>query len=315
MNQNQRIALFLEKIKVFLEDKEEDAYRIGAFDKASRAVKEFKGMIITGVQAQKEIYGVGKSIATEIQSFLEIGTSDRYLALSRELADLSEYLDKWTVHYDVSASTAYQWFKSGFFENQEVLDHLESPSHIKSCQWYAQWSQPFDLKEGEKISDILSQCLTDHELPMKWDIVGDLGRNQSNLHDISLVVEKTKEHELSDFLTAISDLIVEVLDQNENYFVGFIRGEPQQTAHIIHIFAYRKSAYPFGYCFRMSTPNFYIHLKKEAFKAGYVLNEKSMIKKAGSTEKIKCKTEKDIFKTIKMEFIPPSKRQGWVYKK
>jgi DNA polymerase/3'-5' exonuclease PolX len=313
--QNQHIALFLEKIKVMLEYKEEDAYRIGAFDKATDAIKNFKGIITTGLQAQKEIYGVGKSIAVEIQSFLETGTSDRYLGLKNECMELSDYLDKWTVHYGVTPTLALQWFKSGLFENNNVENHIESPVHAKSFQWYNQWSQSFDLKEGKKIKDIISQTLLDHECTMKWDIVGELSRNQSQLNSISLIVEKTKELGLSDFLTSISDFIVDVLEQTENYFVGFIKGENQKNAHILHVFAYRKSAYPFGYCFRTSPPNFFFYMKKEAFKSGYILNEKSLIKKTGKQEKIKCKKEKDIFETLKLDYVSPSKREGWVYKK
>jgi DNA polymerase/3'-5' exonuclease PolX len=71
------------------------------------------------------------------------------------------------------------------------------------------------------------------------------------------------------------------------------------------IFITNSTEYPFALLYSTGSKEFNINMRSRCKKLGYLLNQTGLYKDG---KLIECKTEKDIFKTLGMEFVPPNKR-------
>lgn len=311
--QNEKISLFLEKIKIYLTENKDNIYKINAFDRASKAIKTHKEIITSGAQAQKDIRGVGKSINLEIEAYLKTGTSSKLIALELNNTELKSFMNEFTQHLDVDPETAYGWYKGGFLTQKSILENCElSQKQSKSFRWKPHWSQYFNQTEGLKVCEVVKELLEFREIEARWDVVGPIGRKENVLNDISMVVETTKKVLFRDFIEALSDIIVEIFDVTNDLFVGMIQLGGEDVARVLRIYGYKSREYPFGYLYRMGSDNFNRCMAVAAQTEGFLLTERYLKNKGG--EKIKCKTEKDIFDRLEVTYIEPMARQNWIFK-
>ena len=89
MEKNRELARIFDRIADFLEFKGDSIYRINAYRKAARVIKDLPGNIeeLYHQNRLRSIPGIGEKIASKIQQYFEEGTIKKYEELRREIPE------------------------------------------------------------------------------------------------------------------------------------------------------------------------------------------------------------------------------------
>jgi DNA polymerase (family 10) len=181
---------------------------------------------------------------------------------------------------------------------QEITEYLET-GKIEKLE---KFRSKFDIR-GRRYTreQILSKTKkffdAADDIGLKFVITGSVRRKAKMCKDIDAVVLLEQFEKWDKLVDKLSDKVVRSGEQEVDFIYNRIG---------INIRAVESSCFGAGLLYFSGSNHFLIYLRQIAKSLGYKLNRYGLFNKAGKN--IACATEKEIFKALKLPYIPPEER-------
>lgn len=240
--------------------------------------------------------GIGTSIAEKISEFTKTGKISKLEELRKD-PKIKDYLelrkvyginDKTIKKYDLkSISDLKSKIKSGIIK-------LNSNQKL-GIQFYKELNTPIPRSRILSIYKKIKKIFPKEHL----DLVGSYRRGKRSSKDVDILI--ILKHKPEYYIQKIKDSIPiqGIFSEGKSKF-SFI----YLNSHIDVMFC-KPEEYPAALLAYTGSATFNRMLRFRAIELGYKLNEKGLFK---NDQKEKIKSEKDIFKKLKLEYIKPSLR-------
>ncbi|MCL4378480.1 MAG: DNA polymerase/3'-5' exonuclease PolX, partial [Actinobacteria bacterium] len=309
------IVKILNEISIFYELKNENFFKIRAYDNASRAleVSDIDLNPDTPVEELKKIKGIGSHIAGQIQLLAADGKLQLYEDLKKSIpAGLIEMLKIPTLGpkkikylFENLSITNTGELEFACVENrlvnlpgfgtktqENILKGIELVNKFKEKYLYANVAD-----EAQKIINKLSKF----KQITRLSIAGSLRRKKEIIKDIDIVASTDHSEKVMDFFTKL-----EAAD-------GIIaKGETKSSIRLksginADLRAVSDLQYPYALHHFTGSKEHNTAMRTMAKKSGIKMNEYGLFE---NDKLIKCASEKDIFTVFSMDYIPPELREN-----
>ncbi|PIS09599.1 hypothetical protein COT75_00130 [Candidatus Beckwithbacteria bacterium CG10_big_fil_rev_8_21_14_0_10_34_10] len=315
---NQELAEGLRSVAMALEIQGESVFRIIAYKKAASSIEDLN-QDLKEIWQKKELEnlpGIGKNIASHLDEYFKTGEIKHFkevfknipesvfkLAkipglgpkLAFKLAKNLKITDKKTVLKKIKQAALShkisQFPGFGVKTEQEILIGLAEINKME---------KRLLLPEAENISNNLINYLKKSKVIIKADPLGSLRRKKATVRDIDIAISSNNPKEVINYFLKYPNKkrIVEsgehkaTIIVTPDYQVDLMVEKPGSYGTLLQHFTGSKEHN--------------IHLREIAIKNGLSLSEHGLKK---GKKIIKFKSEQDLYKYLKMEYVPPEIRE------
>jgi DNA polymerase (family 10) len=131
-------------------------------------------------------------------------------------------------------------------------------------------------------------------------VAGSLRRKKSTIRDIDIIVSSKNPKKVIEAFTKIPG-IKKIIAKGKRKATIFLKSGIQSDIRV-----FPPEEWGSGLLYLTGSKAYNIHMRKIAIKLGYKLNEYGLFK--GKT-RVAGKTEREIFKKLKIKYVPPEKRE------
>ena len=312
---NEEIVSILREMAAIMDLKGVD-FKPRAFEKAADAIEELGEDVEDiykrdGIKALDEIPGVGRGIAERIEEFLKTGKVKEHQKMKK---GFPVDLDELTSVEGVGPKTAFELYKKLKIKNLKELEKAAKAGKIGKLKGFTHKTEEKILhgieflkkSEGRfilgfampHIEDILEQL---REVPgvKKVEFAGSVRRMQETVGDLDILVVSSKPSEVMDFFVSMDE--VDSV-HSEGKTKSSVRLKIGMDADLLVV-----DDESFGAAWQYFTGDKHhnIELREVAMGKGYKLNEYGLYK---GKKVIAGKTEKEIYKKLGFDWIPPEIR-------
>ena len=254
--------------------------------------------------------GIGDGIRKKLEEIFGTGTIklvEDKRALMQAVRDLS------TVH-GIGATKANELVKKhGIMTVETLKDHkdLLNDVQLKGLKYHADIQKRIPRAEMDKHNAYLTKHIN-----TDFEIAGSYRRGLPDSGDIDIIMRECDTSSVSCYEEAIRKLtaskyIVEVLAYGDHKFMGICKLPRHKTFRRIDIMIMDQKRYPFALLYFTGSQDHNIWMRYAALGQGYSLNEYGFSKP--KSKKVidmsdTIKTERDIYKFLKLTYIEPTAR-------
>ena len=300
--------------------------RLGSFIKGRDAIKDYSKKIETGAQAQKEIGGVGKGIATRIQEFLDTGTLEELeQAISpetRTIMDLTSITGIGEVKakalmddYGVtSVDDLVQKYKSG----KVKIARNQLTHHIAvGLEYYADL-QRMSWSEADKISKKIHAAIASVDNQLFSLSCGSYRRKKKSCGDLDVLVSHPTGTPDDDYLPRVVKeledkgiLVGHLTTHGKTKYMGVCKLLPASTGRRVDIRFVEWDSLGAATLYFTGSGKFNKIMRYHANVRGYTLNEYGLFDYTDGVKgtRIPAQTEEDIFKVLNFKYLKPTERE------
>ena len=323
---NELIILWLQKIADdYNLDESKSAYQKNSIYKAIQSIKEHDSEIKSKKDAI-QLKGIGESIAKKIQVILDTGEYPLKLVNKKPNTIKEESpintLKQITGIGDAKAKKLVEkgilnidMLRSAIDKNEIKVTH-----HIKiGAKYFMDFNQRIPRDEVDKFDVYFNEIFT--KLNLTYQICGSYRRGKDTCGDMDILVcspELTTDKAIQE--SKIMSIIINSLKEHKilvedgtltpdaiKKFMGTCRLPGKEClARRLDIRIIKFNSYPTALMYFTGSKEFNLRLRNKAIEMGLMLNEYGLFSK--NKETISISSEKDIFKALKEEYIPPTKR-------
>lgn len=282
-----------------------DTFRARAFFNASSKIAKHPNAILTGKQAREELSGIGESIETAIDEFIETGTIERLEDLEEKYKDKKEIIDYFLSFYGIGPVTAIKFFNKGYKTVDDIWDSGELTEAQKTgIIWSQHIKHQIERAEMEKIRDKIGELLNPYGIT--WEITGSFRRGESTSGDIDLLIVEQPDLNMDGVVVLLSSIMPARLAQGNTKFMGVVKLDDDHLGHRIDIRLVPKESWAYALMYFTGSQKFNILIRQRAIEKGLSLNEYGLYNK--NKNNISSEKEEDIFKALELKYIPPNER-------
>ncbi|MEJ2106780.1 MAG: DNA polymerase/3'-5' exonuclease PolX [Acidiferrobacteraceae bacterium] len=313
---NEDIAVQFEEIADLLEIQEANPFRVRAYRNAARTVRGL-GRELSELLAQGEdltrLAGIGKDLAGKIEEMLRTGQTRALKDLHRELpASLEDLLHisglgprKVKVLYtELGIKTLSQLEKAaragrvreldgfGARTEQKILETIASKRTQEKRYFYSvarEHAEPLlaYLRKVKKVRDVV--------------LAGSYRRGRETVGDLDILVTIEEGSPVMDRFAAYED-VVEVVSKGRTRSTVILRGGLQVDLRAVDPVCFGAALHYFT-----GSKAHNIQIRRMGQGRGLKINEYGVFR---GDERIAGKTEKSVFQSVGLPFIPPPLREG-----
>ncbi|MFO7929006.1 MAG: DNA polymerase/3'-5' exonuclease PolX [Candidatus Humimicrobiaceae bacterium] len=310
------ISEILKEISTFLELKDENPFKIRAYENAARALEASNISLTrdTKVKDLESIKGIGKKIAAKIKELIDTGNLKLYQELKESIPEglvdmlkipglgpkkikyLYENLGIESISELELACNENKLIDLPNFSQKTQQNILKGISIVKQYRGKYLYSDFLDQAE-----EIFSQ-IEKNKYVIRASIAGSMRRKKEIVRDIDIVASTNDPTKLMEFFTS--------LNQAEKIVA---RGDTKSSIMLesgiqVDIRAVEDNQYPYALHHFTGSKEHNTALRSMAKKTGMKINEYGIFK---DSKLIKCKNEKELFNLFSMEYIPPELRENF----
>jgi DNA polymerase/3'-5' exonuclease PolX len=284
-----------------------EKYKVKAYSNVINNILIYKNDI-NDLNDLKKIEGIGKSIFDKIKELYETGKityienniiNDNIYMFKQELLDI----------YGIGPVKANKIVDSGIKSIDELkknLNVLNAKQQI-GIKYYNDLKKRIPLDEYKKHISILNKDLKKNKL--SFDFVGSYRRGSKSMGDIDLLIMENSKFNFKDYISKLidSNYIIEVLAFGKNKLMGIVK-LPNQTPRRLDILIAPINEYYYSLLYFTGSNIFNIglrHYVKVNFDLS--LSEHGF----GKNINYSIKSEEDIFKFLKLNFVKPKNRESF----
>jgi len=314
---NQEVARIFDEIADIMELKEVK-WKPSAYRKAARAIRSLSdglGDIYKkgGVNALKDISGVGESLAKKIVEFIKKGRIKEFEKLKKKVPAGFEEIVNIPGMGPKKAQKLYKKLKTKSIAD---LKKAAQKGRIRKIEGFGEKSEKEILEGIGLVSKARKRQLLGTILPVarelrqdlkeikevnKVEIAGSLRRMKETVRDIDLLVVSSKPKKVMDAFTSM-DSVKKVLAKGPSKSTVRLKQGFNSDLRIIGSKNFGSALLYFT-----GSKDHNIACRKIAIKKGYKLSEYGLFKK----KKFVCgKSEKEVYKKLGLQFIPPELREN-----
>lgn len=317
MSANQQLAAIFQQMADIMEILGEDRFRVIAYAKAVRSIEALsENLESIGPDAKKlaTLPGIGKGLAEKIAEFLNCGSIEAHQDLmSRIPPKLPELLD---VPGLGPKTIALMWKDAGVESLADLKKKLEGEELAKLPGLGAKKLE--NLRKSIAFSEkAVGRIRIGQAMPLAlWfveqlrampgvkqaEYAGSLRRGKETIGDLDLLVAADKQH-----AAAISDAFVKLEPVSDVLAKGAtktsIRTDDGVQADLRIV---EPASFGAALMYFTGSKEHNVRLRERAIKFGYSLNEYALTQ---DEKPIASTTEQDIYKALKLVWIPPELRE------
>jgi DNA polymerase/3'-5' exonuclease PolX len=308
-------------------------FKLKHFKNALKIIKIFPNKIKKG-EDLKDISGIGKGIMSRIDEILEnkklseIDQSE--IKVIKKEMDLIEELSK---VINIGSKVAKQLIEKHNIKSIDELkkkvnsNKIEVNDKIKmGLKYHGVFETKIPRKEIDSYDDVLKKLIKSINKDLILTIAGSYRRGKEVSNDIDILISHLKIQNNKDYskidinylnefvcLLKKSKIIVDDLTDTDNgtKYMGFSK-LPRKKVRRIDVRFVPYEYYPAALLYFTGSYELNTQMRQVAKTMGYKLNEYGLFKekKDGtfSDNPIKVKSEKDIFKKLKLDYLEPPER-------
>ncbi len=314
---NAEIAKTLNQIADILEMKNIQWKPI-AYKKAARTIQTLSKPIEKiyekeGFKGLEKIPGVGKSIAKHIEEYLKTGKIKKYEQLRKKIPKGVEEI----MHIQgMGPKKAIKLYKKLRIKNTKELEQAAKQGKLRKIPGFGEKSEQEilrglqitkQIRERHTINTVMEaareivQQLKKIPEVERLEIAGSLRRMKETIRDMDLLVVSKKPEQVMNAFTKLAEK-KQILAKGPTKSTIVLKQGLQADLRVVE----RKN-FGAAYMYFTGSKDHNVHLRKIAKKQKYKLSEYGLFKR----NKFICgKTEKEIYKKLGFEWIPPELREN-----
>lgn len=277
---------------------EGDVYRSSAYYKAGKNVRNYPIEIKSGQQARGHLIGIGESISKTIDTFLSTGHSDRFQGKE------SPYAIFESIH-GIGPAYAKKFYDEGYRTLADLENAPLTHAQRVGLTYHEDFERSIPRAEIDQINALFHELFDEFQL--KWEIAGSYRRGAEESGDIDVLFQKDiltdgGQLELVDITNVLADyLIADLTSPSEatTKYMGVIR--INEYARRIDIRLVPPESYYFSLLYFTGPKDLNKEMRNRAIEFGWTLNEYGL-------DDLEAKSERDIFRHLKIKYIPPTER-------
>jgi DNA polymerase/3'-5' exonuclease PolX len=308
-------------------DKTSHQRRIASFIRARDAIKDYPKVITKGSQAQKEIEGVGKGIATRIQEFLDTGT---LVELEKSITDEARIVTELTQITGIGEVKALSLIKDyGVTSVDDLISKYHKgiinvaknqlTHHMEvGIRYYHDLRLRMQWKEADAIAKKLTDLISHFDPSLLVTVCGSYRRQKDTCGDIDVLIthrsitddDKTPLPDIVTYLEKEGLLIGHLTSKGQTKYMGICRGTSDIGRRIdIRFVSYDSMGAATLYF--TGSGKFNKIMRYHANTRGYTLNEYGLYRYINNVkgEKVSAPTEQDIFRILRFVYLDPTQRE------
>ena len=291
-----------------------------AYAKVISQLKEHEEPI-TSYEDVRMIKGIGAKIQEKIKEILETGEL-RSAEKAKELYAL-DALDALQQIYGVGPSKATELVGMGILSIAQLRKEVkENPKLLNDKQkigliYYEDLLQRIPRNEMEQHRDILRSNLPEEMKNYETDLVGSFRREAETSGDIDVLIRvpknvlpKNVKQNLTFYVEHLKEIgyIEEILALGEHKCMAICRIK-DLPARRLDLLMTPDEEYAYSLLYFTGSDRFNVAFRQYTLEKGYTLNEHAMTPLRNDIpEPPYMKTEKDIFRFMKLKYVEPKKR-------
>lgn len=314
------IVAILYEIADLLELTGENPFKVRAYQKAARTLEgqtvDVDELVASGKLA--ELPGFGESLCGKVSTLMKSGKLAYYEGLKKKVpAGLLQVIripslgaKKAKALFDLLKIDSVEKLEKachegklaelkGFGEksSQKILDGIGrlkkyTERHLFDEAWDAAQAIVGKLKKRKDVS----QC----------EIAGSLRRRRETIGDLDILVSSKDPEAVMEFFTTMPE-VENVIAKGETKSSVNLKGSGLQVD--LRVITDRE--FPFALHYFTGSKEHNILMRQRAQERGMKLNEYGLFRETGKKEVlVPCKSEEEIFKALKLDYIPPEIREG-----
>jgi DNA polymerase (family 10) len=324
MNKDQ-VANILDEMGTLLELRGENRFKCIAYHNGARVVgaltKDLNELIESG--ELRTIKGIGEGLARVITELVQTGKSKDYEELRNKLpSGLLEMLHiqglgpkKVKFLYEKLKIKNINELKSA--AEQHRLAKLEGfgkkteENILRGIEALAKHSDKHLYSLAKEAADNVFNVIRKQEGVIRCDIAGSLRRRKEIIGDIDILVSASPKatQRIMDAFTSHPD-VETVIAHGETKSSVLLNSGINCDLRVV-----QDSEYPFALAYFTGSKEHNVEMRSLAKKFGWSLNEYGFSKLGGEEKRgkakqiVKCKDEADIYKALKLQYVPPELRE------
>jgi len=315
---NFEIADKFRQMAKILEIKGDNPFRIRAYEKAAQNIESITEDITNYIKEDKltTIPGIGKDLAEKIEEIVKTGTFKALQDLQKTIPE--GLLDLLNIP-SVGPKTAKLLYEKLKIKNISDLEKAIAKNKLeglfgikektienisKGIQLLKREKERMYLAQAQMIAQEFLDALKKLPEVKNISVAGSLRRQKETVRDIDILVLSKSAQKVMDAFVSVPS-VKEVIAQGETKSSLRTKEDIQVDCRVVE-----EKSYGAALLYFTGSKNFNIHLRTLAQKRGLKINEYGVFSSSKSGEKyLAGRTEEEIFKLLKMSFIPAELRE------
>ncbi|MCK4966435.1 histidinol-phosphatase, partial [bacterium] len=309
------LAQILEEIGVLLELKGENPFKIRAYTNAARIIEQqtedIKDLVESGNLSK--IKGIGKGLSEKITEAVTTGKMTYYKDLKisiepglldmlkipglgpKRIKILNGKLDIASIGELEYACTENRLVELDGFGEKSQQNIIDGIRQVKKFGRYHLYNTAFNVAET------IYNKLKSHKEIIRVSTAGSLRRKKEIVKDIDFIASAKDNKSVADFFASLEE-VDSVIAKGETKTSIVLKSGINADLRIVS-----DDEYPYALHHFTGSKEHNTLLRSLAKKAGLKINEYGIFR---DDKRLPCKNEKDFFKTLKLNYIPPELREG-----
>jgi DNA polymerase lambda len=297
-----------------------------AYRKAIAAIKRYPRKIESAAEVRC-IKGVGAKTVDKIEEFMNIGKISRLdgLTNSENVQTIQLFCRIW----GVGLETAKLWYSQGHRTIDDISGLKLTKQQQIGLKYLHDFEQRIPRKEVEEITSIVRKAALSARSTLEIVCCGSYRRGKPDSGDVDILItdnktEKPQQGLLYKILCKLKetsfltdDLSGKVEREDSDSYMGVCKLEKGMYHRRIDIKVYDKETFPFALLYFTGSDHFNRSMRLFAHRMGLSLSDKALTyvirvsnKKVSEGEKIVCRSEKDIFTALGLDYKEPHERNA-----
>jgi len=314
---NPEIAKVFSNIASILKIKDENKFKIRAYERVADTIENFPIELETISKAGQlnEIPGVGEAIAKKIEELVETGKMEYYENLKKsipsgvlELLDVSEIGPKKAklFYEELGIDNINKLEKAALEHRLQILPGMGRKAEeniLRGIQLYNKRNKRSLLSEAMPIAEEIVAKLKSLNEVDRINTAGSLRRKKETIGDIDILVSsKNPEKVMKKFirLSQVKEILAEGLTKSSILTENDIQ---------VDLRVVEKESFGAALQYFTGSKLHNVHLREMAVKKGLKINEYGVFRTADN-KKIAGKDEKEIYQKLGLQYILPELREN-----
>ncbi len=314
------IVSILYEIADLLELTGENPFKVRAYQNAARTLEgrteETGDLVQSGKLA--ELPGFGEALVEKVTTLVTAGKLKYYEDLKKKIPHgLLEIIripglgpKKAKSLYDHlkidSVEKLEKACKEGKVAKVEGFGEKSEQKILEGIEHQRKYAERHLFDEAWNAAQAVLEKLEKRKDVQKCEIAGSLRRHRETIGDLDILASSKNPEAVMEFFTALPE-VETVIAKGETKSSVNLKGSGIQ----VDLRVIAEKEFPFALHYFTGSKEHNILMRQRAQDMGMKLNEYGLFREIGKKETpVPCKSEEEIFKTLKLDYIPPEIREG-----
>jgi len=316
-------SIILQNLKAIKlqEQKNKDAFKVRAYNKAIKSIEEYHDAIPSyEALVAAKLDGLGKGILTKIEEIIKNGYLERTkeALVNTEKSKAIEMFSSIMAVGPVKADVLVNTHNILTIENLRKNAHLLNEKQQLGLEYYEDFLKRIPRKEMGSHSELLCRVISQVAPDATFDIAGSYRRGAADSGDIDVLFTLPKNHpNAADTFQEVVTALKKEKYLRANFafgpekYMGVAKLPRHRTARRIDLMYIPSEKYPFALLYFTGSQAFNIRMRQHALSKGLSLSEHGFkdLKTNKFVSMPELTSERSVFEFLQMDWVSPVDRK------